>query len=92
MAWMITHLNPPITIQSCEEDIAVNLIGTLAIQLSVEPGWLLDVIQGALNKAADEHEAAAAEAAKPKPRGRTKKQSAPEPVEEVDSDGADPGQ
>lgn len=89
--WMITHLNPSVTIYSCEEDIVVNLIGTLGIQLNVAPDMLLEIIREGLDKAAAAHEAEQAAAAKPKARPRKKVAAAPEPVQEVDDDGADQG-
>lgn len=60
MTWMITHLNPPVTIQSCEQDIANNLIGVLSEQLTVDYEWLYDLISNGVNALADEHAAAQA--------------------------------
>lgn len=64
-AWMITHLRPPVTLQSCEQDIAQNLIVTLASVLNVDGQWLYGQIEQAVNGAADEHDAQQAAAAEP---------------------------
>lgn len=76
MKWMITHLDPPVTIQSCEDDIANNLMGVLSEQLNVDYEWLYDLISNGVNALADAHaKAKAAEEAKAKLRRKAQEKA-----------------
>jgi hypothetical protein len=43
--WILTHLNPPATVRSCEEHIIINLITMLAIELDMPAAVLYEIIQ-----------------------------------------------
>lgn len=85
-SWILTHLNPPATVVSCEDDIIVNLITMLAIELDMPAAVLYEIIETSVN--------APVEDAKPEPeakpavkRGRKPKLAAEAaPVAEVDAD------
>lgn len=84
--WILTHLNPPATVQSCEEHIVLNLITLLAIQLDMPIEVLYEIIETGISPveepAAPEPEQPAAAAPK---RGRKPKLAA-EPEPEVVGD------
>lgn len=91
MVWMITHLSPPATIQSCEEGIEIALITLLATRLNVDAGWLYGQLEQVLDTAAKEAEALEhpEPEAKPKPRARPKAKA--EPKVEVEGDAVQAG-
>jgi ribosomal protein L12E/L44/L45/RPP1/RPP2 len=86
MAWMITHLSPPTTIQSCEDDIAVNLIGVLAELLDVSMQDLFEVIDEFVRPPAAPAEPEPEPEAEQKPKRARKPKMGAEPVEEVPAD------
>lgn len=43
--WLITHLNPPLTLSTCDEDSPVFLIPILAAELGVDADKLYDAIR-----------------------------------------------
>lgn len=47
--WLITHFNPAVTIRSCEQDFEAALLALLAARLEVEPGWLTETINTAVD-------------------------------------------
>ena len=61
VSWIITHFNPAATMRSCEVDFEAAILALLATRLEVEPGWLSEVINTAID--AENEVSAAAEAA-----------------------------
>ena len=57
--WMLTHLNPPATVLSCEEHIVINVITLLAIQLDMPAELLYDIIETNINGLSEVTDAAA---------------------------------
>lgn len=43
--WLITHLQPPMTISLCDDDFPVGVIPLLAAELGVDPGRLYDSVK-----------------------------------------------
>lgn len=43
--WLITHLQPPMTISLCDDDFPVGVIPLLASELGVDPGRLYDSVK-----------------------------------------------
>ena len=86
VTWMLTHLTPPATIQSCEQDIDVALITLLSTRHDVPAGWLYEVFEQALKTAVAEQEAEAKAAAAPKRRTKAAKEPTPIPEEVTDDE------
>lgn len=53
--WMITHLAPPVTIQSCEEHIPQNLIGVLSQVMDVDYTRLYGAVEKFMTAEAKRH-------------------------------------
>ena len=83
MTWMLTHLSPPATVQSCEEHITINVVTLLATLNSVDAAWLYDVVATAINTAADEAEAEPEPVPKRTRKPRTKPAAEPEVEKEA---------
>lgn len=45
VSWLITHLQPAMTISLCDEDFPVGVIPLLASELGVDPGRLYDSVK-----------------------------------------------
>lgn len=60
--WLITHLNPPLTLSTCDEDSPVFLIPILAAELGVDADKLYDAIRRHVDKEAKAAAKAAADA------------------------------
>lgn len=84
--WILTHLNPPATVQSCEEHIIINLITMLAIQLDMPVELLYDIIETSINSPVEEAPAQPEPAAEAPPKRARKRAAAPVRVEEVPAD------
>lgn len=84
--WILTHLNPPATVQSCEEHIVFNLITMLAIQLDMPGEVLYEIIQTGMSPEPEQPAEPPADTP-PAKRGRKPKMAAePVLVEEVAED------
>lgn len=84
--WILTHLAPPATVNSCEAHVVPNLISLLAIQIDVPPDWLYDTIETATNEMVAKAKAeveAAEEPAPAKPSGASAKPKHTEAVEDA---------
>jgi hypothetical protein len=76
--WLVTHFNPVVTMRSCEEDFEAALLALLATRLEVEPGWLSEVIDSAVdlvNRPIEETPPLET-LAKPKPKPKPRKKAA----------------
>jgi hypothetical protein len=80
--WMLTHLRPPATVQSCEEHAVLNVVSLLATLLGLDGDWLWKAIDTAVTAEVEAREAAEAaanapeEKPKPAPRGRVRRKVA----------------
>lgn len=84
--WILTHLNPPATVQSCEEHIIINLITMLAIQLDMPSEILYEIIQTGITPVEVPAEPEPEPEAKAAPKRTRKPKLAAEPVQEVTGD------
>ena len=91
--WMLTHLQPPATVMSCEEHAVLNVVSLLATLLGLDGDWIWKTIDAGVVAAAAEREAAeqaeAAREAKPdRPKRARAKPRAVAPAD-PESDEAD---
>lgn len=67
--WLITHLNPPLTLSTCDEDSPVFLIPILAAELGVDADKLYDAIRRHVDREAKAAAKAASAAEVPEGQG-----------------------
>lgn len=84
--WILTHLNPPATVQSCEEHIIINLITMLAIELDMPAAVLYEIIETNINAPVQDIVPEPEAEAEVKPKRTRKPKLAAEPVGEVPTD------
>lgn len=63
VTWLLTHLSPPATISTCEEDFEPAVVSLLATRLGVDAGWLTHLIMTSVEQLGREAEAANDQAA-----------------------------
>ena len=81
--WMLTHLNPPATVHSCEDHAVINVVTLLATMIDVSGDWLYGLIEVAVNEAVAEAKAEEEQPEKPKRRPRKATQPTPEMDAEI---------